>query len=715
MKERKTTKEIIEEYNISRQTIQNWIRTGLLKPPKKDFRNWFIWDLEDEKNLKDIITEKTINNNKTESPKDDYLYIQNRRYLGSKQKLLPFIKDVVEKHTENVNTVADIFGGTGVVSNLFRSMGKSIIINDLLYSNYVTFQTWFGNENIDYTKIKKIISELNSIVPTKDNYVSLNFGDKYFSIDNAKKIGEIREKIETFDVNERERSFLLTSLIYAIDKVANTVGHYDAYRKKMDSFQPIHLKTPIQYKNINNEIYCKDANSLVMEIEADLVYIDTPYNSRQYGDAYHLLENIVEWKKPKVEGVAKKMIDRSHIKSDYSTKKAPEAFSDLIQNIEAKYILVSYNNMAKKGNGRSNAKISNEEIIDILNKKGKVQVFETPFQAFTTGKTKIDDHKELLYLCTVDKKKGDNGKENVKKYVQSAINYTGGKYKLLPQIIPLFPEKIKTFYDVFAGGGNVGLNVKVNKNIVINDIEKNVIDLYQYLQEHSFEYVTKKINKIIDSYGLSDTKKYGYFYYGACSSKGLKDVNKKSFEKLRSDYNKGKFAECDRSLVFYVLIVFGFNNQIRFNSSGKFNMPTGKRDFNNRMELKLKRFKEALSESNIILANKDFRELLNEVKDVEDFVYLDPPYLITTASYNENGGWSLEDERDLLQELDELNERGIKFALSNVLVHKSEENVLLKKWAEKYNINYLEFNYNNSNYQSKAKNSETIEVLITNY
>ena len=95
------------------------------------------------------------------------------------------------------------------------------------------------------------------------------------------------------------------------------------------------------------------------------------------------------------------MVDRRHIKSKYSTSKAPKAFENLINNIDSKYILVSYNNMAKKGNGRSNAKISNEEIISILNKKGKVKVFETPFKVFTTGKTKIDNHKELLYLCEV--------------------------------------------------------------------------------------------------------------------------------------------------------------------------------------------------------------------------------------------------------------------------------------------------------------------------
>jgi len=705
----KTTKQIEEEYNVTRQTIHNWIQQGLLRSPKKDFRGWFAWEREDEENLCSIIDNKTKKNNQTTIITENILNISNRRYLGSKQKLLGFIEEVVEQNTKKITSVADVFGGTGVVAALFRDQGKKVIVNDILRSNFISYCTWFGNEKVNLNRIKNIIAELNSLTPDKENYVSLHFGNKYFTLYNARKIGAIREKIETYDINNREKSFLLTSLMYAVDKVANTVGHYDAYRRKMDNLQPIHLRVPNYIENKDNEIYCEDANQLVRKIEADLVYIDTPYNSRQYGDAYHLLENIIEWKKPKVVGVAQKMIDRSHIKSDYSKKNAPAVFNDLIQNIKAKYILVSYNNMAKKGNGRSNAKISNEDILSALKKRGKVQVFEMPFQVFTTGKTNIDDHKELLYLCEVVESKKTN-----KNYIQSPINYTGGKYKLLPQIMDLFPNDIRNFYDVFAGGANVGINMLVKQKIIINDIESNVINLYEFIKNNSFESIRSKINNIIQQYGLSDTKENGYAYYEANSSNGLKDVNKAQYEKLRSDYNDGLFGKY-RPIVFYVLIVYGFNNQIRFNSSGLFNMPTGKRDFNRKMELKLEQFKETISQKNIKFTNKDFRYVIDCITDVEDFVYLDPPYLISTASYNESGGWSEQDEIDLLMKLDELNDKGIRFALSNVLVHKETENTILKKWAEKYNINYLDFHYNNSNYQSTARKSKTIEVLITNY
>ena len=152
------------------------------------------------------------------------------------------------------------------------------------------------------------------------------------------------------------------------------------------------------HNNADNKCYNTDANELVKKIKSDLVYIDPPYNSRQYCDAYHLLENVARWEKPEVFGVAKKM-DRSSMKSKYCTQSATEAFELLIKDINAKYILLSYNNMAAKGNDRSNAKISDDDILRILKKKGEVKVFSESYKAFTTGKSDIDDNQERLFLC----------------------------------------------------------------------------------------------------------------------------------------------------------------------------------------------------------------------------------------------------------------------------------------------------------------------------
>lgn len=298
---------------------------------------------------------------------------------------------------------------------------------------------------------------------------------------------------------------------------------------------------------------------------------------------------------------------------------------------------------------------------------------------------------------------------------QSAINYTGGKFKLLPQLLPLFPNNINNFYDVFTGGANIAINMEANQYFV-NDLNKKVIELYRYLSEVGFSDLLNEIEKVIDKYELSNTKKYGYEFYNTNSSIGLKEVNKIAYQKLRKDFNNGSFSKELEQVYFYILIVYGFNNQIRFNKKGEFNTPTGKRDFNQRMSLKLHNFMSELKKREIIFSSSDFKDFLEQqIFEEDDFVYLDPPYLISTAAYNENGGWTIDDEKELLDMLDALTHRGVKFALSNIIVHKGETNLLLEDWAEKYNIHYLDFNYNNSNYQSKAKSKDTVEVLITNY
>lgn len=398
------TREVLSKFHISQVTLSEWSKRGGLKL-NRDIRGHYIWDYESLNNLEKYIMERKSKNQGYSKETTNHLevQIQNRRYLGAKSRLLDFIQNVVDEHTDNVNSVADIFGGTGVVANHFYQQGHKVIVNDILDSNYINYLTFFGQEPVNDDKIRNILHRMNN-VDVKNNYVSDNYGDKYFSKENAMKIGEARSIIEReTKLSHRERAILMTSLIYAMDKVANTVGHYDAYRRVMDSLTPIYFRMPAYNKDHKTDtlIYHEDANLLVRNISTDLIYIDTPYNSRQYGDVYHVLENIVNWNMPDLYGVAMKPKNRSNTKSLYSTARAPIAFNDLISNITAKYILVSYNNMAHKGSGRSNAKISNEEIIDILSQRGEVQVYSEDFQVFTTGKTHVDDHKELLYLVEV--------------------------------------------------------------------------------------------------------------------------------------------------------------------------------------------------------------------------------------------------------------------------------------------------------------------------
>jgi adenine-specific DNA-methyltransferase len=329
-------------------------------------------------------------------------YINNRRYLGNKYKLLPFITSVVGENCENVNSVADIFAGTGAVASAF--VDRQVITNDNLYSNYISHFSWFNPQSYSRSKIKRLITNYNSVIIKSDNYMSRNFSDTFFSRADCRKIGFIREDIEkrslSGEINERERALLITSLLYAADKIANTCGHYDAFRQGAEFERQLELSVPLPSDNLNpmNTCYNEDTNELVKRITSDLVYIDPPYNSRQYCDAYHLLENLARWKKPKVIGVARKM-DRTALKSDYCTNKATVAFEDLIQNITARYILLSYNNMAQKGNDRSNAKINDADIRRILSKKGEVEVFTQDYKPFSAGKSDIGEHEERLFLC----------------------------------------------------------------------------------------------------------------------------------------------------------------------------------------------------------------------------------------------------------------------------------------------------------------------------
>ena len=293
-----------------------------------------------------------------------------------------------------------------------------------------------------------------------------------------------------------------------------------------------------------------------------------------------------------------------------------------------------------------------------------------------------------------------------KKYVKSPMNYTGGKYKLLHQIEPLFPEDINLFVDLFTGGGNIAVNVKANK-IVANDCEENIIGIYQTFQKYdNVDELIGQIEEIIKTYGLTID-------------------NMEAYNKFRNDYNSLKTSQGNYSplssyninILLYVLICYSFNHQYRFNSKGEFNMPFGKErsQWNENMKNNLIKFHQRIKEKDIVFLNKDFRQLKVDKLGINDFVYCDPPYLITCATYNEKDGWNQECEEDLLNLLDELNTKKIKFALSNVLYSKGKTNDLLIEWSKKYNVHHLDYTYQNCNYHTKDKTNKSDEVLITNY
>lgn len=282
------------------------------------------------------------------------------------------------------------------------------------------------------------------------------------------------------------------------------------------------------------------------------------------------------------------------------------------------------------------------------------------------------------------------------KYIKSPLNYTGGKYKLLNSLFDIFPSNINTFVDLFAGGFNVGINVNANK-IICNDQINYLIELFEYLKKSNTEDVINKIYGIINEFQLSKTNVDGY-------------------NALRERYNENKDI-----MDFLVLTFYAFNHQIRFNNSQKFNTPFGKErsSYNDSIEKNLKDFCKALKEKNVEFYNTDFLSVdLRELND-KDLVYCDPPYLISTGSYNDGKrgfkDWTEVEEKQLLELLDELNYKGVKFALSNVLYHKGLSNDLLIDWSKKYNVYYVDKSYANCSYHFKEKDAKTVEVVITNF
>lgn len=282
------------------------------------------------------------------------------------------------------------------------------------------------------------------------------------------------------------------------------------------------------------------------------------------------------------------------------------------------------------------------------------------------------------------------------KYIKSSFNYIGNKYKLLSQIIPNFPKNINTFIDLFCGGCDVIINVDA-KNKIANDIFYPLIKIFQTLQKNDLEYIFSYINDIIKENNL-------------CK------LNKQEYISFRDKYNKNPIKNF---LDLFILINHSFNGQFEYNKKGEFSCPSGYNRiyFNKTKQCNLKDIHPKLKDIKFI--NKDFREFDITRLDRYDFVYIDPPYLISTGSYNDGkrgvGIWTEEDELDLYNYLDNLNKNNIKFALSNVISHNGKSNEILKKWIRNYKVIEIKKNYNNSNYQKQNKISKSEEILILNY
>jgi DNA adenine methylase Dam len=283
----------------------------------------------------------------------------------------------------------------------------------------------------------------------------------------------------------------------------------------------------------------------------------------------------------------------------------------------------------------------------------------------------------------------------------------GNKKKLINKgLIDLFPKGINRFVDLFAGSAVVSMNVEAKKYLV-NDIDFHLYELYAMFKVFTDDVIIRHIESRIDEYGLArERTKRNEF-----KDKEKIEVYKAAYMKLRNEFNKNEGANV---LDFYTLMFYSFSQQFRFNGKGEFNMPCGNDCFSEKNKEYIVNGSKFFKQDNVKINNGDFKKLGVEKLNKDDFVYLDPPYFNTTATYNENNGWTEDDENALYSICERLNKHGVKFGMSNVFENKGAKNQKLIDWCEKNNWNV--YTFDKFTYMACGKgNSNAKEVFITNY
>lgn len=647
------------------------------------------------------------------------------RYIGSKANLLKNIENCISTniHTRQ-KSFCDIFSGTGVVARYFKPHYE-IISNDALFFSYIIQKSLVENNSAPkFDKLKVSVKNPfdyleNASFPDANKFIEENYspsgkaGRMYFTSENARRIDFIRTTIEQWKIEkkltETEYYYLLASLIEAVPAVSNITGTYGAYLKNWDkrAYKKIELpQFDVQNNNRNNKAYNEDVFDLQKHVSGDILYIDPPYNSRQYAPNYHVLETIARYDNPVLTGVTG-MRPYTDQKSVFCSKhEVNDAFEQLIRNADFSHIVLSY----------SSAGLMNADFIEkTLKDNGIASTYFLQKIPYRKYKSKFFDESGVCeYLFYIQKKSQNNiyvlPEEKIlavaspivsyglntqnQKFIKSPLNYIGGKYKLLSQLMPLLPKNINTFVDLFCGGGNVGVNANCKK-LIFNDMNTILIEMLKTFSSMKLEDLLTQIDKTIETWNLSMT-------------------NEDAFIAFREHYNKTR-----DSIDLYVLSCFSFNYQFRFNNNHEYNNPFGRNRsrYSDTMKANLIRFVQKVQSASADFMSHDFTEFPIDNLTTNDFVYCDPPYLITTGSYNDGNrgfkNWTDESDKALYAMLDRLNEKGIRFALSNVFTHKGKHNDILIAWAKKYTAHHLQKNYSNSSYNTERSVSD--EVLVTNY
>lgn len=613
------------------------------------------------------------------------------RYIGSKGKIVDQIEDLIKslKLDKENYTFFDAFSGTATVGNYFKDKYK-IIANDTLYSSYVMTQAKLNTPDMSFKRLKvKPFDYFNDVKNQTKGFIYTNYSlggsDRmYFSEENAARIDFIRKTIEKWYIEEKidlkEYYYLIACLLESISKVANVAGVYGAYLKKWDPRAVKAMKfIPVEMNKINskfeNEVYNEKIEELINDVSGDILYLDPPYTKNQYSVQYHMLETIALYDNPELKGKTGAR-DTSKLTSNFSkVGEVHVAFEKIIARAKFKHIIMSYS---------SDGIMSKEYIESVLKRHGKPETLvfkKIEYRRYLNSKAKDTEHYE--YLFYIEKK--DEEKVNY----SSPLNYIGGKADMIEFLKKHTPKNIERFIDIFGGGFNVGINFDCEQ-LIYNDCNFKVRELLETFKNEETVLIYKYIEKMIKKYKLEHGKKEPYL-------------------KIRELYNKTPMENRDPKLL-YLLVLYGFQQQIRFNSSYDYNNPVGQAGFNDKLAEKLISYCRNLKEKNVSFYSKDFTELDEFIND-KTFVYLDPPYLITLGSYNDGkrgfNGWNEKEEKRLLDYLAKLNKRGVKFMLSNVLYHKEKSNKLLIDWAKENGFKIVE-------YDGKARKSRN-EVIIINY
>lgn len=613
------------------------------------------------------------------------------RFIGNKESIVTEIYKLMKSKglVDKGYTLFDPFSGTGTVADYLKD-SFNLKVNDLLtwsviYSRGRILANECTFEKLGFDPIE-FFNNNDEIIKGffYENYSPGGSERMYFNEKNAGRIDYFRQTIEEWFnkelINYNEYCYLLACLIESVSLVSNTAGVYGAFLKHWDSraLKDIEFIEVIFYEkeNLKADFYNSRLEDIIEDVECDVLYLDPPYTQNQYGTQYHLLETLVLYDNPSISPVTGSR-KTAPMRSDWSKNfKSHILLDKILAKTKARYVVLSYN---------VDGFMSKQFIEACFKRYGKVDTYKCEkisYKKYRNFKTKREnDHFEYLFFIE---------KKDINEVTyESPLNYIGSKSKMIAEMKSLMPSEIDTFIDLFGGGFNVGININSQKTIY-NDTNWIVKDLVKSFSKYETYDYLMYINRTIKKFGLEAS-------------------NKENYLNVRNHYNSFPIADRDPRLL-YTVILYGFQQQIRFNSDYDFNNPVGMRWFNDNVLEKMVSFSRAIKEGNIEFTSRSFEDYLDDI-DSNTFVYMDPPYMLTNGSYNDGkrgfDGWTIEHEQKLMDFADELNRRGVKFMISYVLEHQGEINERMNEWL-KYRL-YKVIN------MTPIPGRKRKEVVIINY